>query len=258
MDARRSQIHMKVTPEAFQTWSQRPDMEVPGMFTRASQPAHFCRSATGHRRSPYTLHLGPTCRRRSCTEFQPLEIHNPLVLQDHQAHEVPPHPAQQALTLARTQAHPGHASLLPYPQLFVDARRVYTDLSTTLLTHYKQMSLIQPLLPYALPARDGQLWWVECFGEVRPAVGEQPACARTEFEQLQEESALQVVGAASPMTSEVRQWQTYQQAGKKLGRGSVGLPGQTAAQGKRTARIEPGSLHVIAAALQTYNAKQPA
>ena len=72
-----------------------------------------------------------------------LEIQNLKFLQDFWAHEVPPHPEQEALALAHIQTYPGIplAELLAiYPDLAVDViwvllstRRVFTDLPATLL-----------------------------------------------------------------------------------------------------------------------------
>jgi putative transposase len=158
-------------------------------------------------------------------------------LQDFWAHEVPPNPELEALALAHVQAHSGIpiAELLAtYPDLPVDVvwlllstRRVFTDLSATLLMRHDQVSLyaeetqvrarhsaspgdLSTLLPSTPLAWDGRLWMIERLADVvqlRPEVGEVLTLPRAEFEHLQQEGALWVVGEAtpSPTTPEIRQ-----------------------------------------------------
>ena len=133
----------------------------------------------------YAEQLGLTYRLRSSAEFHPLEIQNLKFLQDFWAHEVPPQPEQETLALAHIQAHPGvplSELLATYPGLAVDViwvllstRRVFTDLSATLLMRHEHVtlyeeetqvpkvheresvSLVVPL-PDAPLAWDGRLW----------------------------------------------------------------------------------------------------
>jgi len=207
-----------------------------------SQPGRYNRSETGDWRCPpgeaYASHLGLTYRLRSSAEFRPLEIQNLKFLQNYWAHEVPPNPEHEALALAHIQAHPGirlNDLLTTYSHLAVDViwvllstRRVFTDLSATLLMRHEQVALYaeegqvphdtsgeSPVLYLSLPsaplAWDGRLWWIEQLeGEevqLRPEVGEPLVLPRAEFERLKGEGALWIVGAAtpSPMTPEVRQ-----------------------------------------------------
>ncbi len=206
-----------------------------------SQPARYNRAETGQWCCPpgeaYAHHLGLTYRLRSSAEFHSLEIQNLKFLQDFWAYEVPSHPEQEALALAHIQAHPGVTLgdlLAIYPDLAVDiiwtllsTRRVFTDLSATLLMRHEQVRLyaeerqvprIQPgeilVLPRELPsaplAWDGRLWWIERLEDVVdlcPEVGEPLTLPRAEFERLKGEGTLWIVGAAtpSPMTPEVRQ-----------------------------------------------------
>src|SRR6266849_2288491 len=162
-----------------------------------SQPARYKPSGTGQWRCPpgevYAEPLGLSYHLRSSAELHPLEIQNLKFLQDFWAHEVPPHPEQEALALAHIQAHPGIpiAELLDaYPALPVDVvwlllsmRRVFTDLSATLLMRHDQVSLyaeetqvlapqaVSPAvleipLPSTLLAWDRRLWMIEALGEV--------------------------------------------------------------------------------------------
>src|SRR5260370_32444539 len=213
------------------------------------KPARYQQAGTGRWHCPtgetYAEQFGLTYRLRSSAEFHPLEIQNLKFLQDFWAHEVPPHPEQEALALAHIQAHPGiplNELLSIYPSLAVDVIgillstcRVFTNLSATLLMRHEYVTLyaeegqvpkVQPgelahlsaPLPDAPLAWDGRLWRIEGWGEVvqlRPEVGEPLTMSQTEFEHLKQEGSLWVVGSASPspMTPEVRQLLT--QAGSK-------------------------------------------
>ena len=206
-----------------------------------SQPARYQCAPTGQWQCPpgeeYAKQFGLTYRLRSSAEFHPLEIQNLKFLQDFWAHEVPPHPEQEALALAHIQAHPGIPLvelLTTYPDLAVDViwtllstRRTFTDLSTTPLmrheyvtlyaeatqvpkVHQREPARLSTPLPDAPVAWDGRLWRIEGWGEVvqlRPEVGEIFAMPRTEFEYLKQDGSLWTVGSASPspMTPEVRQ-----------------------------------------------------
>ncbi len=292
-----------------------------------SQPARYQLAATGQWHCPpgetYAEQLGLTYRLRSSAEFHPLEIQNLKFLQDFWAHEVPPHPEQEALALAHIQAHPGIPLvelLATYPDLAVDVvwtllgtRRTFTDLSATLLMRHEYVTLyaqetqvpkahfgepatlIAPL-PDAPLAWDGRLWRIEGWGEMvqlRPEVGEILAMPRAEFEHLKQEGSLWTVGSASPspMTPEVRQlltqagskaqqaanqrmthmlayargetttapkrsvqrwWKAFQQAKETHGCGYLGLLDRVAARGNRNQRIEPASLQLLEAALQSH------
>jgi putative transposase len=294
-----------------------------------SQPARYHHAETGQWHCPpgetYAEHLGLTYRLRSSAEFHPLEIQNLKFLQDFWAHEVPPHPEQEALALAHIQAHPGIplAELLAlYPGLAVDViwlllstRRVFTNLSATLLMRHEHVTLyaeetqvpkvhekesvrLSAPLPDAPLAWDGRLWRIEGWGEMmhlRPEVGEPLAMSQAEFEHLKQEGSLWVVGSASPspMVPEVRQlltqagsraqqaanqrmihmlayargepttapkrsvqrwWKAFQQAKETYGCGYLGLLDRVAARGNRSQRIEPASLHLLEAALQSHYA----
>jgi len=206
-----------------------------------SMPARYQQAGTGQWCCPpgevYAKQLGLSYRLRSSAEFHPLEIQNLKFLQDFWAYEVPPHPEQEALALAHIQAHPAiplSELLATYPDLPVDVvwlllstRRVFTDLSATLLMRHDQVSLyadeaqvharlsaslteFSTLLPSAPLAWDGRLWMIERLADVvqlRPEVGEVLTLPRAEFEYLQQEGALWIVGEASPSptTPEIRQ-----------------------------------------------------
>lgn len=206
-----------------------------------SMPARYQQTGTGQWRCPpgeeYAEPLGLSYRLRSSAEFHPLEIQNLKFLQDFWAHEVPPHWEQEALALAHIQVHPGiplTELLDAYPDLPVDVvwlllstRRVFTDLSATLLMRHDRValyaeesqveaprsasSLSPPVSPPATPlAWDGRLWMIERLADVvqlRPEVGELLTLPRAEFEYLQQEGSLWVVDSASPspITPEVRQ-----------------------------------------------------
>ncbi len=294
-----------------------------------SQPARYHHAETGQWHCPpgetYAERLGLTYRLRSSAEFLPLEIQNLKFLQDFWAHEVPPHPEQEALALAHIQAHPGiplSELLATYPDLAVDVvwillgtRRAFTDLSATLLMRHEHVTLYAqetqiPKVPQGEPAAlmvplpdapvawDGRLWRIERWGEVvqlRPEVGEIFTMPRAEFESLKQEGSLWTVGSASPspMTSEVRQlltqagskaqqaanqrmthmlayargettiapkrsvqrwWKAFQQSKAKYGCGYLGLLDRVAARGNRNQRIEPASLQLLEATLQTHYA----
>ncbi len=293
------------------------------------KPARYQHAGTGQWHCPpgeaYAAQLGLTYRLRSSAEFHPLEIQNLKFLQDFWAHEVPPQPEQEALALAHIQAHPGitlRALLATYSHLAVDiiwmllsTRRVFTDLSATLLMHHEQvtlyaeerlvpqgpggaLALLSAPLPDAPVAWDGRLWRIEGWGaqvQLRPEVGEPLTLSQAEFESLKREGALWVVGSASPspMTPEVRQrfaqagpqaqqaanrrmkemlayargepttasgrsvqrwWNAFQQAKVEHGCGYLGLFDRVAARGNRSPRIEPISLQLLEAALQTHYA----
>src|SRR5437868_8483890 len=120
-----------------------------------SMPARYQQAGTGQWCCPpgevYAKPLGLSYRLRSSAEYHPLEIQNLKFLQDFWAHEVPPHPELEALALAHIQAHPGiplTELLDAYPDLPVDVvwlllsrRRVFTDLSATLLMRHDQVAL---------------------------------------------------------------------------------------------------------------------
>jgi putative transposase len=300
-------------------------------FDRLSteKPARYQQAGTGQWHCPpgeaYAEQLGLTYRLRSSAEFHPLQIQNLKFLQDFWAHEVPPHPEQEALALAHIQAHPGiplSELLATYPSLAVDVVwvllstcRVFTDLSATLLMRHERATLyaeerqvpkvrqerpahLSTSLPDAPVAWDGRLWRIEGWGEMvhlRPEVGEPLAMSQAEFEHLKQEGSLWMVGAASPspMTPEVRQliaqagsqaqqaanqrmihmlayargepttaprrsvqrwWKAFQQALDQHGCGYLGLLDRVAARGNRTQRIEPASLQLLEAELQTHYA----
>ncbi len=221
----------------WEEWKPAPSLDA----LAESQPARYQQTGTGQWRclpgEVYAEPLGLSYRLRSSASLHPLEIQNLKFLQDFWAHEVPPYPEQEALALAHIQAHPGIpiAELLDaYPDLPVDVvwlllstRRVFTDLSATLLMRHDQVSLyaeetqvsarqaVSPAapeipLPSTLLAWDGRLWMIERLADMvqlRPEVGEPLTLPRAEFEYLQQEGALWVVGEASPSptTPEVRQ-----------------------------------------------------
>src|SRR5436305_6517034 len=192
-----------------------------------SMPARYQQAGTGQWRCPpgevYAKQLELSYRLRSSAEFHPLEIQNLKFLQDFWAHEVPPYPELEARALAHIQAHPGiplTELLDAHPDLPVDVvwlllstRRVFTDLSATLLMRHDQVSLyadeaqvrvrhsaslteFSTLLPSTSLAWDGRLWMLERLADVvqlRPEVGEALTLPRAEFEHLQQEGALWVV-----------------------------------------------------------------
>jgi putative transposase len=293
------------------------------------QPARYQQAETGQWICPpgeaYAKQLGLSYRLRSSAEFRPLEIQNFKFLQDFWAHDVPPNPEQEALALTHIQVHPGillSDLLATYPALPVDiiwallaTRRVFTDLSTTLLMRHEQVTLypeealISPAhqkepvdlsvpLPSAPVAWDGRLWRIEALGEevqLRPEIGEILTIPRAEFEHLKQDGSLWIVGSAtpSPMTPEVREllahasprsqrsanqrmtqilayargepitasrrsvqrwWHAYEQAKEAHGCGYLGLLDRVAARGNRNQRIDPVSLQLLEAALQTHYA----
>jgi putative transposase len=290
------------------------------------QPARYQLATTGQWQCPpgeaYAKQIGLTYRLRSSSEVHPLEIQNLKFLQDFWAHEVPPHPEQEAQVLAHIQAHPGtllSELLATYPTLPVDVvwtllgtRRVFTDLCATLLMSHEHVALSaeasqvpqrEPValvapLPDAPLAWDGRLWRIEGWGEMvqlRPEVGEILTMPRTEFEHLKQEGSLWTVGEASPspMTPEVRQlltqagskaqqaanqrmaqmltyargkptttprrsvqrwWKAFQQAKETYGCGYLGLLDRVAKRGNRTRRIDPASMQLLEATLQTHYA----
>jgi putative transposase len=293
------------------------------------QPARYKLAGTGQWHCPpgqaYAEQLGLTYRLRSSAEFHPLKIQNLKFLQDFWAHEVPPHPEQEALALAHIQTHPGiplSELLATYPDLAVDVIwtllstcRVFTNLSTTLLMRHEGVTLyaeeervpkgrqgelaqLSTPLPDAPVAWDGRLWRIEGWGEMvhlRPEVGELLVISQAEFEYLKQEGSLWVVGAAtpSPMTPEVRQrlaqassraqqianqrmihlltdarrepttasrrslqrwWKAFQQAIDQYECGYLGLLDHVAERGNRTQRIDPASLQLLEAALQSHYA----
>src|SRR6266849_4173253 len=201
-----------------------------------SMPARYQQAGTGQWRCPpgevYAKQLGLSYRLRSSAEFHPPEIQNLKFLQDFWAHEVPPYPELEARALAHIQAHPGiplTELLDAHPDLPVDVvwlllstRRVFTDLPATLLMRHDQValyteesqvqsarsvpSLAPPVSPPATPlVWDGRLWMIEALGnmvQLRPEVGEPLTLPRAQFEHLQQEGALWVVGEASPSPTE--------------------------------------------------------
>jgi putative transposase len=210
-----------------------------------SKPARYQQVGTGQWHCPpgeaYAKQFGLIYRLRSSAELHPLEIQNLKFLQNFWAHEVPPNPELEALALAHIKAHPGIpiAELLAtYPDLPVDVlwvllstRRVFTDLSATLLMHHDQVALYTeetqvrarksgeatsfetPLHNQPL-AWDGRLWMIEALGDtvqLRPEIGEKLSLPLVEFEHLQQEGSLWVVSEASPspITPKVRQILEY-------------------------------------------------
>ena len=206
-----------------------------------SQPARYQQTGSGQWRCPpgeaYAAQFGLTYRLRSNAEYHPLEIQNLKFLQDFWAHEVPPHPEQEALALAHIQAHPGirlSELLSIYPGLPVDIvwtlisqRRVFTDLSATLLMRHEHVMLYreeseanQARLSSELPSDiqppsgelswDGRLWQIEAISSevrLRPEIGEPLLLPLTEFEHLRADGSLWEVNAASPSptTPEIRE-----------------------------------------------------
>jgi len=221
----------------WEEWKPAPSLET----LADSMPARYQQAGTGQWRCPpgesYAEQLGLSYRLRSSAEYRPVEIQNLKFLQDFWAHEVPPNPELEALALTHIQAHPGIpiAELLAtYPDLPVDVvwlllstRRVFTDLSATLLMRHDQVSLstdetqvrarhsaspaeFSTPLPSTPLAWDGRLWMIEALGDgvqLRPELGEPLTLPRAEFEYLQQEGALWVVSEASPSptTPEIRQ-----------------------------------------------------
>jgi len=206
-----------------------------------SMPARYQQVGTGRWCCPpgeaYAKQLGLSYRLRSSAELHPLEIQNLKFLQDFWAHDVPPNPEQEALALAHIKAHPGiplSELLATYPNLPVDVlwtllgtRRVFTDLSVTLLMCHDQVTLyaeetqvrarhegkpaiLETSLPSTPLAWDGRLWMIEALGDMvqlRPEVGEPLTLPLAEFEYLKLEGSLWIVDEASPspITPEVRQ-----------------------------------------------------
>jgi len=207
----------------------------------ADKPARYQQVGTGRWSCPpgeaYAKQLGLIYRLRSSAELHPLEIQNLKFLQNFWAHEVPPNLEHEALALAHIKAHPGilvSELLTTYPSLPVDVlwvllstRRVFTDLSATLLMHHDQVTLyaeetqvrahngrgsatFEKRLQSQTLAWGGQLWIIENLGDLvqlRPEIGEKLSLPLVEFEHLQREGSLWVVDEASPspMTPEVRQ-----------------------------------------------------
>src|SRR5260370_3205750 len=161
------------------------------------KPARYQQAGTGRWHCPpgetYAEQFGLTYRLRSSAEFHPLEIQNLKFLQDFWAHEVPPNPEQESLAFDHIRAHPGISLsdlLATYPSLAVDiiwvllsTRRVFTDLSATLLMHHEYVILyaeekqvpkvhqeelvhLSAPLPDAPLAWDGRLWRIEGWGEM--------------------------------------------------------------------------------------------
>src|SRR5205085_4001312 len=193
-----------------------------------SMPARYQQTGTGQWCCPpgevYAKQLGLSYRLRSSAEYHPLEIQNLKFLQDFWAYEVPPNPELEALALAHIQAHSGiplNELLATYPDLpgdvvwlLLSTRRVFTELSATLLMRHDQVSLyadeaqvrtrhsaslteFSTLLPSTSLAWDGRLWMLDRLADVvqlRPEVGEALTLPRAEFEHLQQEGALWVVG----------------------------------------------------------------
>ncbi|MFL5653498.1 MAG: Mu transposase C-terminal domain-containing protein [Ktedonobacteraceae bacterium] len=206
-----------------------------------SMPARYQQAGTGQWCCPpgeaYAAQFGLTYRLRSSAEYHPLEIQNLKFLQDFWAHDVPPHPEQEALALAHIRAHPGirlNELLQVYPDLPVDTlwtlisqRRVFTDLSATLLMRHDQVLLYgeqaeadrvrrasefpsDMLSPSGLLAWDGRLWQVEAMTDLvrlRPEVGELLLLPLAEFERLRASGSMWEVSRASPSptTPEIRE-----------------------------------------------------
>lgn len=206
-----------------------------------SKPTRYQQMGTGQWHCPpgeaYAKQLGLMYRLRSSAEHHPLEIQNLKFLQNFWAHEVPPNPEQEALALAHIKAHPGifvSELLATYPNLLVDVlwnllstRRVFTDLSATLLMRHDQVTLyaeetqvrvrnsgeaagVETSLQSQPLAWDGRLWMIEVLGDLvqlRPEIGEPLTLPLVEFEHLKQIGSLWVVDEASPspITLEVRQ-----------------------------------------------------
>src|SRR5260370_3397274 len=207
-----------------------------------SMPARYQQAGTGQWCCPpgeeCAEWLGLSYRVRASAEFRPLEIQNLKFLQDFWAHEVTPCRKLEALALAHIQAHPGillsellDASLdLPVDVvwLLLSTRRLFTDLSATLLMRHDRVALyaeesqvqsarsVPSLAPAVSPpatplAWDGRLWMIERLAEegvqLRPEIGEPLSLPRAEFDHLQQQGSLWSVDSASPppITPEVRQ-----------------------------------------------------
>jgi putative transposase len=206
-----------------------------------SMPARYQQAGSGQWCCPpgeaYAEQFGLTYRLRSSAEYHPLEIQNLKFLQDFWAHEVPPQPEQEALALAHIKAHPGiqlSELLQVYPDLPVDIvwilisqRRVFTDLSATLLMRHEQvilygeetganqvrraLELASDGVPhYGELAFDGRLWRVEAMTDpvrLRPEVGESLLLPLAEFEYLRAQGLMWEVNSASPSptTPEIRE-----------------------------------------------------
>src|SRR5712691_9934407 len=188
-----------------------------------SMPARYQQRGTGQWHCPpgeaYAVQFGLTYRLRSDAEYHPLEIQNLKFLQDFWAHEVPPHPEQEARALAHIQAHPGirlSELLSTYPDLPVDIvwtlialRRVFTDLSATLLMRHEQVLLYRKeseanqaclskdpsdsLPPFGLLAWDGRLWQIEAMTDevrLRPEIGEPLLLPLAAFEHLRADGSM--------------------------------------------------------------------
>lgn len=192
---------------------------------------------------------------------------------------ISPPERQEAPALAYIQAHPGvnlSELLATYSDLAVNiiwtllsTRRVFTDLSATLLMRHEQVRLYaeegqvprvqpgeSPALPPSLPsaplAWGGRLWWIERLEDVvdlRPEVGEPLTLPRAEFERLKGEGTLWIVGAASPspMTPEVRQLLALAMVGQGVcwlhwGAEATGwwMPCKPAAKGKGAEALQLG------------------
>jgi putative transposase len=206
-----------------------------------SMPARYQQTGGGQWHCPlgetYAAQFGLTYCLRSDAEYHPLEIQNLKFLQDFWAHDVPPHPEQEALALTRIKAHPGirlSELLRVYPDLPVDIvwalisqRRAFTDLSATLLTRHEQIILygeeaeanqarrtsevpLDMLASVSEFAWDGRLWQIEAMTDpvqLRPEVGETLLLPLTEFQRLQADGLLWEVSQASPSptTPEIRE-----------------------------------------------------
>lgn len=206
-----------------------------------SMPARYQQAGSGQWCCPpgeaYAAQFGLTYRLRSSAEYHPLEIQNLKFLQDFWAHDVPPHSEQEALALTHIKAHPGirlSELLSIYPDLSVDIlwtlisqRRVFTDLSATLLMAHEQVMLYgeetevdqarralelpSALLPqYGELSWDGRLWQVEAMTDpvrLRPEVGEPLLLSLTEFQHLRKVGLMWEVDevSPSPTTPEIRE-----------------------------------------------------
>jgi len=197
-----------------------------------SMPARYQQAGTGKWRCPpgeaYAAQFGLTYQLRSDAEHHPLEIQNLKFLQDFWAYDVPPNPEQETLALAHIKAHPGirlSELLSIYPDLSVDIlwtlisqRRVFTDLSATLLMRHDQVTLYgeatavnlarlsselpSDVLPPSVPlAWDGRLWQIEAMTDpvrLRPEVGEPLLLSLAEVQHLRAIGSIWEVNEASP------------------------------------------------------------
>lgn len=228
---------LRTTSAGWEEWKQASALD----NLAVSMPARYQQAGSGQWHCPpgaaYAGQFGLTYRLRSDAEYHPLEIQNLKFLQDFWAHDVPSHLEQEALVQAHIKAHPGirlGELLQVYPDLPVDIlwalisqRRVFTDLSATLLTCHEQVILYgeeaeadqarraSSVPPDILPlsgelAWDGRLWQIEAMADpvqLRPEVGETLLLPLAEFQRLRADGLMWEVSQASPSptTPEIRE-----------------------------------------------------